>query len=68
MLAQAKHHERLQSQLGTSLTAGPWYNSSVVMSYQGHVAAVRLPLSGSDKRSDVTVKVSVVGIRGLTNE
>lgn len=57
VVQQAEGNGRFASELGTPLQAGPWYNSSVAISNDGHVATVTLPVRGSQRSSDVTVRV-----------
>lgn len=58
VLDRAPAHERLCAELGgPPLAAGPWYNSSVAVSHDGHIATVTLPLRGAKRSSDVTVRV-----------
>lgn len=61
--SQAEGNERFKAELGAPLAAGPWYNSSVALSAEGHIATVTLPVRGSQRSSDVTVRVGVsVGV------
>ena len=57
VVQQAEGNGRFAAELGTPLVAGPWYNSSVAISHDGHVATVTLPVRGSQRSSDVTVRV-----------
>ncbi|KAI3428451.1 hypothetical protein D9Q98_007278 [Chlorella vulgaris] len=58
VMEQAVAHERLCRELGgPPLQAGPWYNSSVAISHDGHIATVTMPLRGNRRSSDVTVRV-----------
>lgn len=61
VMEQAVAHERLCRELGgPPLQAGPWYNSSVAISHDGHIATVTMPLRGNRRSSDVTVRVSAM--------
>lgn len=57
VLEQAGGNERFKAEVGAPLHAGPWYNSSVAISHDGHVATVTMPVRGSRRSSDVTVRV-----------
>ena len=57
-------NDRFKAELGAPLSAGPWYNSSVLISPDGHLATVTLPVKGSRRSSDVTVRVGGVAGRG----
>ncbi|PSC69846.1 Mitochondrial import inner membrane translocase subunit Tim21 [Micractinium conductrix] len=50
-------NDRFKAELGAPLSAGPWYNSSVLISPDGHLATVTLPVKGSRRSSDVTVRI-----------
>ena len=39
-----------------SVTLGPWYDASVVMSHEGMIATVIVPCRGTRQASDITVK------------
>lgn len=59
MLERAEGHARLCGELGgPPLQVGPWYNSSVAISHDGHIATVTMPVRGNKRSSDVTVRVS----------
>ncbi|KAL4428489.1 hypothetical protein ABPG75_002578 [Micractinium tetrahymenae] len=57
VVANAEANERFKAELGAPLAAGPWYNGSVAVSAEGHIATVTLPVRGSRRSSDVTVRV-----------
>lgn len=57
VLEAADGHERVKERLGLPFTAGPWYDSSVVIGRGGHTATVHIPLRGTAVASDVMVKV-----------
>lgn len=58
VIEKGSSHDRLLAALGGGpLDAGPWYDCSVVRSFEGHVATVSMPLRGANKTSDVTVRV-----------
>lgn len=54
---RAAAHSALQSALGNPLSAGPWYNATVQITHDGHIATVTIPLHGAQRSSDVTVRV-----------
>ena len=65
VIQQAEGNERFVAEVGAPLAAGPWYNSSVAISHDGHIATVTLPVRGSRRASDVTVRVSASGCAQL---
>ena len=58
VLDAAASNPRFEDTVGGPVTAGPWYNSSVAISHDGHIATVTMPVRGSKRSSDVTVRVS----------
>lgn len=60
----AAQHPRFAEEVGSPFAGGPWYNSSVAISHDGHMATVTLPLRGSRRASDVTVRVRVWVLAG----
>lgn len=57
VLAAAADSPQFAEAVGAPYEAGPWYNSSVAITNGGHVATVTLPVRGSRRSSDVTVRV-----------
>lgn len=57
-MTQATSNPRFAAAVGAPIQAGPWYNSSVAISHDGHIATVTMQLRGSQRSSDVTVRVS----------
>lgn len=58
VMTQATSNPRFAAAVGAPIQAGPWYNSSVAISHDGHIATVTMQLQGSQRSSDVTVRVS----------
>lgn len=65
-MERAAQHPRLLEELGAPLRPGPWYNASVKVHPGGHLATVVLPLQGSLRSSDVTVRVARRGGLAVT--
>lgn len=57
LLQRLAQHQRFTAEVGSPFTVGPWYNSSVTISPGGMLASVTIPVVGSTKGSDVTIKV-----------
>ena len=61
VLEKISSHPRFREQIGGAedpcIIAGPWFNASVSVSSGGMLAAVTLPVTGSQRSSDVIVRV-----------
>lgn len=61
-LPLAEQHEGLRRLLGPGPVApGPWYDASVTFSHGGHIARCVFPLGGSQRSTDVVVRVRGAG-------
>jgi hypothetical protein len=61
ILERAAHHTRFTSALGgpdDAVAVGPWFNSSVALADGGMFASATLPVTGTQRGSDVTIRVS----------
>jgi hypothetical protein len=56
-LEKANAHAQLQAVLGTPIGAGPWYNATVGLAHGGRIANCTLTLSGSQRSTDVSMRV-----------
>lgn len=50
-------HAALRKELGDNLQLGPWYNSSVSITHDGHIAAVTLHCVGDRRASDIRLRL-----------
>lgn len=57
-LRLAQNNASLCSTLGGQLTAGPWYNASLMLSQNGHVAKCTMQVVGNQRVSDVVIRAS----------